>query len=50
MAKGLIRGLTKEQETIRVGEAKIFNIINRFFPKIAFGALSPRKSHQLLNN
>ncbi|WAC14135.1 SDR family oxidoreductase [Dyadobacter pollutisoli] len=50
MVKGLIDGLRKEQETIRVGDAKLFNLINRFFPKNAFGLLNPKKSHQLLMN
>lgn len=50
MVKGLIEGLRKEHPTIRVGDAKIFNVINRFFPKIGFGILNPKKSHQLLRN
>jgi uncharacterized oxidoreductase len=50
MVKGLIDGLKKEHQTIRVGDAKLFNLINRFFPKIAFGILNPKKSHQLLRN
>lgn len=50
MVKGLINGLQKEQQTIRVGDAKIFNLINRFLPKIAFGILNPKKSHQLLRD
>jgi len=50
MVKGLINGLRKEHDTIRVGDAKIFNLINRFFPKTAFGLLNPKKSHQLLRH
>ncbi|PSL31138.1 SDR family oxidoreductase [Dyadobacter jiangsuensis] len=50
MVKGLIDGLRKEHETIRVGDAKLFNLVNRFFPKIAFGLLNPKKTHQLLKN
>jgi len=50
MVKGLIGGLRKEHQTIRVGDAKPFNLINRWFPKIGFGILNPKKSHQLLKN
>ena len=50
MVKGLINGLRNEDDTIRVGDATIFNLLNRFFPKIAFGVLNPKKSHQLLGN
>ncbi|GGH35025.1 SDR family oxidoreductase [Dyadobacter endophyticus] len=50
MVKGLIEGLRKEHRTIRVGDAKIFNLVNRLFPKIGFGILNPKKSHQLLRN
>ena len=48
MVKGLINGLQKEHYTIRVGDAKVFNLVNRFFPKIAFNIINPKKSHQLL--
>ena len=48
MVKGLIDGLHKDHYTIRVGDAKLFNLINRFFPKFAFGLINPKKSHQLL--
>jgi uncharacterized oxidoreductase len=48
MVKGLIKGLTKEQDVIRVGDAKLFNLVNRFFPKTAFKILNPKKDHQLL--
>jgi uncharacterized oxidoreductase len=50
MVNGLINGLQKDQQTIRVGDAKIFNLVNRFFPKTAFGIINPKKSHQLLKN
>jgi uncharacterized oxidoreductase len=50
MVKGLINGLQKEQQTIRVGDAKIFNLVNRFLPRIAFRILNPKKSDQLLRN
>lgn len=50
MVKGLIAGLQKDHYTIRVGDAKLFNVINRFFPKMAFKLINPKKSHQLLKN
>lgn len=48
MVKGLIKGLQKNQDTIRVGDAKIVNIIRRFFPKIAFGLVNPKKANQII--
>ncbi|KAF2080056.1 SDR family oxidoreductase [Flavobacterium sharifuzzamanii] len=50
MVRGLIVGLQKEHYTIRVGDAKLFSLINRFFPKTAFKLINPKKSHQLLKN
>ncbi|MCQ9638096.1 SDR family NAD(P)-dependent oxidoreductase [Chryseobacterium sp. WG14] len=50
MVKGLINGLSKDHYTIRVGDSKIFNFINRFFPRIAFNIINPKQSHQLLKN
>jgi uncharacterized oxidoreductase len=48
MVKGLIRGLQKNQDTIRVGDAKIVDVIRRLFPKIAFGLVNPKKANQIL--
>lgn len=48
MVKGLINGLQKNQYTIRVGDAKIINLIRRFFPKIAFALVNPKKANQNL--
>ena len=48
MVKGLIKGLQKNQDTIRVGDAKIVDIIRRFFPKIAFGLVNPKQANQIL--
>jgi len=50
MVKGLINGLQKDQLTIRVGDAKLFNIVNRLFPKIAFKIVNPEKSNYPLKN
>ncbi|WP_027385570.1 SDR family oxidoreductase [Chryseobacterium gregarium] len=48
MAKGLIKGLQKDVYTIRVGDAKIFDPIRRFFPKLAFKIINPKKADQFL--
>ena len=48
MIHGLIDGLSKDKEIIRVGDAKIFNFVNRLFPRIGFGIINPKKSHQFL--
>ncbi len=48
MAKGLIQGLQKDVYTIRVGDAKIFDPIRRFFPKLAFKIINPKKADQFL--
>ena len=50
MVRGLIHGLSKDHYTIRVGDAKIFNLVNRFFPKIGFKLVNPKKSHELLKH
>lgn len=50
MVKGLIYGLAKDNYTIKVGDAKLFSLINRFFPKTAFNILNPKKSNELLKN
>lgn len=50
MVKGLIKGLSKNHYTIRVGDAKLFNLVNRFLPKTAFNILNPKKDHHLLKN
>nr|WP_314896101.1 SDR family NAD(P)-dependent oxidoreductase [uncultured Flavobacterium sp.] len=48
LVKGLIAGLKKEQYTIRVGDTKLVYLLNRFFPKLTFGLINPKKSHQFL--
>lgn len=50
MVSGLINGLLKDHYTIRVGDAKIFNLVNRFLPKIAFNIINPKKNNHLLKN
>jgi len=48
LVKGLMAGLKKDQYTIRVGDTKLLYRLNRFFPKIAFGLINPRKTYQSL--
>ena len=48
LVKGLISGLKKDQYTIRVGDTKLLYMLNRFFPKIAFGLVNPKKTYQAL--
>lgn len=48
LVKGLIAGLKKDQYTIRVGDTKLVYVLHRFFPKLTFGLVNPKKSHQFL--
>lgn len=48
LVKGLIAGLKKEQYTIRVGDTKLVYLLNRFFPRLTFGLINPKRSQQLL--
>ena len=48
LVQALIAGLKKDQLTIRVGDTKLVYIINRLFPKIAFGLINPKKSNEQL--
>lgn len=48
MVKGLIKGLQGNNETIRVGDSKIFDSIRSFFPKLAFKIINPKKSEYYL--
>lgn len=48
LVKGLIAGLKKDQYTIRVGDAKLVYMLNRFFPKLTFGLVNPKKDKQFL--
>lgn len=48
LVKALMKGLSKDQYTIRVGDTKIIYLLNRLFPKVAFGMINPKKfNHQL---
>ncbi len=48
LVKALIAGLRKDRFTIRVGDTKTLFIVNRFFPKIAFGLVNPKKSYKVI--
>lgn len=48
LVKGLISGLKKDQYTIRVGDTKLLYIVNRVFPKVAFGLVNSKKTYQSL--
>lgn len=44
VVKKLISGLKKDQFTIRVGDTKLLYVINRLFPKMAFGLVNSKKN------
>ena len=49
VVKTLIASLKKNQFTIRVGDTRLLYIVNRFFPKMAFRLVNPKKyTKQLL--
>lgn len=48
VVKALISGLKKDQFTIRVGDTKLLYIVNRVFPKIAFGLVNSKKNTRQL--
>ncbi|MBE8724437.1 SDR family oxidoreductase [Flavobacterium hungaricum] len=39
----LVSGIKKDQFTIRAGDSKVIYIVNRFFPKLAFNLVNPKK-------
>lgn len=44
LVKALIAGIKKDQLTIRVGDTRLIYFLSRFFPRIAFAVLNPKKS------
>ncbi|WP_454803131.1 SDR family oxidoreductase [Mucilaginibacter phyllosphaerae] len=50
LVKALIAGLKKDQFTIRVGDAKALYIVNRLFPKMAFGLVNPKQSYTVITS
>jgi uncharacterized oxidoreductase len=49
LVEGLISGLEKDQYTIRVGDTKLLYLLNRVFPKVAFGLVNSKKTYQSLS-
>jgi uncharacterized oxidoreductase len=50
LVKALISGLEKDQYTIRVGDTKLVYLLNRFFPKLTFDLINPKKANQYLKS
>ena len=48
LVKALISGLKKDRLTIRVSDTKLLYIVNRLFPKTAFGLVNPGKAAKQL--
>lgn len=48
LVQTLIKGLKKDQYTIRVGDTKAVYILNRLFPKLAFRLVNPKKADNFL--
>ncbi|MDT3405388.1 SDR family oxidoreductase [Mucilaginibacter terrae] len=48
MVNELIAGLENDRLTIRVGDSKTVYLLNRFFPKLAFSLVNPKRSYELL--
>ena len=48
LIKGLIRGLQKNQYTIRMGYTKAIYMLNRLFPKLAYRLVNPKGSDKVL--
>jgi uncharacterized oxidoreductase len=48
LVESLISGIKKDQLTIRVGDTKIIYIVSRFFPKLAFNLVNPKKIYASL--
>jgi len=46
--KELIKGLQKDQYTIRIGDAKLVYHLNRLLPKLTYGLVNPAKDRQSL--
>ncbi|MCV9929807.1 SDR family NAD(P)-dependent oxidoreductase [Flavobacterium sp. LS1R49] len=48
LVTALISGLKKDQFTIRVGDSKLLYFVSRFFPKLAFNLVNPKKAYTSL--
>lgn len=45
LVKALITGIKKNRYTIRVGDTKLLYVVNRFFPRLAFNLVNPKKMY-----
>ena len=48
LIKGLIKGMQKNQYTIRMGYTNAVYILNRLFPRLAFQLVNPKGSNKVL--
>jgi uncharacterized oxidoreductase len=48
LVNSLIAGIKKDRLTIRVGDTKVVYLINRLFPKMAYGLVNPAKNARQL--
>ncbi|MGE8423927.1 MAG: short-chain dehydrogenase, partial [Sphingobacterium siyangense] len=45
LVKGLILGMKKDVETIKVGDTKVISILNRIAPKMAYNIINAKKEY-----
>ncbi|OXA89004.1 SDR family oxidoreductase [Flavobacterium hercynium] len=50
LVKALISGIKKDKFTIRVGDTKVIYFLSRFFPKVAFSLVNPKKIYASLQS
>lgn len=50
LTKRLIAGLENNQYTIRAGDTKMLYLLNRFFPKLAFGVVNSKETYKSLKS
>jgi uncharacterized oxidoreductase len=48
LVNALIAGIKKDRYTIRVGDSRLVYLINRLFPKMAYGLVNPARNARLL--
>lgn len=48
LVKELISGIKRNQFTIRIGDTKLLYLVSRFFPKLAFNLVNPKKIYDSL--
>jgi uncharacterized oxidoreductase len=50
LVNNLIKGIQRDRFTIRVGDTKLLYMVSRFFPKLAFNLVNPKKSYASLKH